>query len=53
MVDNPKLSIGLNEAKFGMVAPPWLMDSYRACVGHNAAGVFFALPELDWNLGLT
>ncbi len=38
MVDSPKLSIGLNEAKFGMVAPPFLMDSFRGLVGHRRAG---------------
>ena len=38
MVDNPKLSIGLNESRFGMVAPPWLMDSYKALIGHRRAG---------------
>jgi len=35
MVDNPKLKIGLNEAKFGLVAPPWFVDSLRATVGHR------------------
>ncbi len=38
MVDNPKLSIGLNEAKVGVVIPPWYLDSYRSCVGHRTAG---------------
>jgi len=37
MVDNPKYTVGLNEAKFGLIAPPWFIDSFRANVGHRFA----------------
>ncbi len=29
--------IGLNESKFGLVAPLWLMDTYRATIGNRRA----------------
>merc|ERR1719189_46050 len=35
MVASDKFSIGLNEAKFGLVAPFWFMDSYVATVGQR------------------
>jgi len=57
MVNNPKATIGLNEAKFGLVAPFWLMDSFVATVGqrHGDFGVLtgklFNVEEAK-NMGL-
>ena len=36
MVASDKFTIGLNEAKFGLIAPFWFMDSFR-----NTVGTFF------------
>ena len=33
MVASDKFTIGLNEAKFGLIAPFWFMDSFRNTVG--------------------
>ena len=35
MVASDKFTIGLNEAKFGLVAPFWFMDSFVATVGQR------------------
>ena len=35
MGSNPKATMGLNEAKFGLVAPFWFMDSFIAVVGQR------------------
>jgi len=32
---NPKFTMGLNEAKFGLVAPFWFMDAFIAVVGQR------------------
>ena len=32
---NPKATMGLNEAKFGLVAPFWFMDSFIGVVGQR------------------
>ena len=37
MVKSDKATIGLNEAKFGLVAPFWFMDSFMAVVGQRTA----------------
>ncbi|XP_040448467.1 enoyl-CoA delta isomerase 1, mitochondrial [Falco naumanni] len=37
MVDNPKFSIGLNEAQLGIVAPFWFKDTFVNVVGHRVA----------------
>ncbi|NWU92354.1 ECI1 isomerase, partial [Upupa epops] len=37
MVDNPKFSIGLNEAQLGIVAPFWFKDTFVNTVGHRIA----------------
>ncbi|XP_069726343.1 enoyl-CoA delta isomerase 1, mitochondrial [Phaenicophaeus curvirostris] len=37
MVDNPKFSIGLNEAQLGIVAPFWFKDTFVNTVGHRVA----------------
>ena len=37
MVASEKATIGLNEAKFGLVAPFWFMDSFRAVTGQREA----------------
>lgn len=37
MVKSDKATIGLNEAKFGLVAPFWFMDSFMAVVGRRNA----------------
>ena len=46
MVDNPKFTIGLNEAKFGLVAPFWFVDSYVNTVGHRHAELGMMLGKL-------
>ncbi|NXX81655.1 ECI1 isomerase, partial [Urocolius indicus] len=51
MVDNPKFSIGLNEAQLGIVAPFWFKDTFVNVVGHRVAeralqlGYLFPAPE--------
>lgn len=35
MVASEKFTIGLNEAKFGLVAPFWFMDSFRNTIGQR------------------
>ena len=35
MVTSDKFTIGLNEAKFGLVAPFWFMDSFRNTVRNS------------------
>ncbi|XP_061848830.1 enoyl-CoA delta isomerase 1, mitochondrial [Colius striatus] len=51
MVDNPKFSIGLNEAQLGIVAPFWFKDTFVNAVGHRVAeralqlGYLFPAPE--------
>ncbi|KFP25829.1 hypothetical protein N325_00245, partial [Colius striatus] len=51
MVDNPKFSIGLNEAQLGIVAPFWFKDTFVNTVGHRVAeralqlGYLFPAPE--------
>ena len=37
MVASEKATIGLNEAKFGLVAPFWFMDSFRNVIGQREA----------------
>lgn len=37
MVASQKATIGLNEAKFGLVAPFWFMDSFRNVLGQREA----------------
>ncbi|NXG63662.1 ECI1 isomerase, partial [Hemiprocne comata] len=37
MVENPKFSIGLNEAQLGIVAPFWFKDTFVNTVGHRVA----------------
>ncbi|NXR02954.1 ECI1 isomerase, partial [Sagittarius serpentarius] len=37
MVENPKFSIGLNEAQLGIVAPFWFKDTFVNTVGHRIA----------------
>ena len=37
MVASEKATIGLNEAKFGLVAPFWFMDSFRNVTGQRVA----------------
>ncbi|XP_075371254.1 enoyl-CoA delta isomerase 1, mitochondrial [Mycteria americana] len=37
MVENPKFSIGLNEAQLGIVAPFWFKDTFVNVVGHRVA----------------
>ncbi|XP_054247116.1 enoyl-CoA delta isomerase 1, mitochondrial [Indicator indicator] len=37
MVENPKYSIGLNEAQLGIVAPFWFKDTFVNVVGHRVA----------------
>ncbi|NWQ81301.1 ECI1 isomerase, partial [Columbina picui] len=37
MVDNPKFSIGLNEAQLGIVAPFWFKDTFVNVVGQRIA----------------
>ncbi|NWH16438.1 ECI1 isomerase, partial [Grus americana] len=51
MVENPKFSIGLNEAQLGIVAPFWFKDTFVNIVGHRVAerslqlGSLHAAPE--------
>ncbi|XP_035195701.1 enoyl-CoA delta isomerase 1, mitochondrial [Oxyura jamaicensis] len=37
MAENPKFSIGLNEAQLGIVAPFWFKDTFVSVVGHRVA----------------
>ncbi|KAL2298788.1 hypothetical protein Nmel_014393 [Mimus melanotis] len=37
MAENPKFSIGLNEAQLGIVAPFWFKDTFVNVVGHRIA----------------
>jgi len=37
MVASEKATIGLNEAKFGLIAPFWFMDSFRNVIGQREA----------------
>ncbi|KFP71060.1 hypothetical protein N310_00634, partial [Acanthisitta chloris] len=37
MAENPKFSIGLNEAQLGIVAPFWFKDTFVNVVGHRTA----------------
>ncbi|NXE55707.1 ECI1 isomerase, partial [Casuarius casuarius] len=37
MAENPKFSIGLNEAQLGIVAPFWFKDTFVNVVGHRVA----------------
>ncbi|NXO02848.1 ECI1 isomerase, partial [Rhinopomastus cyanomelas] len=37
MADNPKFSIGLNEAQLGIVAPFWFKDTFVNTLGHRVA----------------
>ena len=41
MVASDKFTIGLNEAKFGLIAPFWFMDSFRNTVGTLPQTNFF------------
>jgi len=45
MVDG-KFTIGLNEAKFGLIAPSWFVDSFRNTVGHRNAELGLTLGKL-------
>ena len=44
--DQPKAKIGLNEAKFGLVAPPWFGTTLQAAVGMRQADRMLQLGEL-------
>ncbi|NXW55817.1 ECI1 isomerase, partial [Eurystomus gularis] len=46
MVDNPKFSIGLNEAQLGIVAPFWFKDTFVNIVGHRVAECSLQLGSL-------
>ncbi|NXD77984.1 ECI1 isomerase, partial [Halcyon senegalensis] len=46
MVENPKFSIGLNEAKLGIVAPFWFKDTFVNTVGHRVAECSLQLGSL-------
>jgi len=37
MTSNPKLTIGLNETKFGLAAPSWLAGSFVSTIGQRQA----------------
>ena len=41
MVASDKFTIGLNEAKFGLIAPFWFMDSFRNTVGTLPQTIFY------------
>ncbi|XP_068764280.1 enoyl-CoA delta isomerase 1, mitochondrial [Struthio camelus] len=51
MAENPKFSIGLNEAQLGIVAPFWFKDTFVNVVGHRVAerslqlGCLHSAPE--------
>ncbi|XP_064318120.1 enoyl-CoA delta isomerase 1, mitochondrial [Phalacrocorax carbo] len=51
MAENPKFSIGLNEAQLGIVAPFWFKDTFVNTVGHRVAerslqlGSLYPAPE--------
>ncbi|KFP07919.1 hypothetical protein N300_06824, partial [Calypte anna] len=51
MGENPKFSIGLNEAQLGIVAPFWFKDTFVNVVGHRIAesslqlGSLYPAPE--------
>lgn len=57
MVASDKFTIGLNEAKFGLVAPFWFMDSFLNCIGQREAeygllnGKLYTVAEAK-NIGL-
>jgi 3,2-trans-enoyl-CoA isomerase len=44
--DQPKAVMGLNEAKFGLVAPPWFAGPLANCVGVRQAEKMLQLGEL-------
>jgi len=44
--DAPKARIGLNEAKFGLLAPPWFARPLADCVGVRRADKMLQLGEL-------
>jgi 3,2-trans-enoyl-CoA isomerase len=44
--DQPKAVIGLNEAKFGLVAPSWFADPLKVAVGARKAERMLQLGEL-------
>ncbi|KFU88008.1 hypothetical protein M959_01993, partial [Chaetura pelagica] len=46
MVENPKFSIGLNEAQLGIVAPFWFKDTFVNVVGHRVAELSLQLGSL-------
>ncbi|XP_076206949.1 enoyl-CoA delta isomerase 1, mitochondrial [Aptenodytes patagonicus] len=46
MVENPKFSIGLNEAQLGIVAPFWFKDTFVNVVGHRIAECSLQLGSL-------
>lgn len=46
MVASDKFTIGLNEAKFGLIAPFWFMDSFTAVVGQREAEFGLQLGKL-------
>nr|XP_009934544.1 PREDICTED: LOW QUALITY PROTEIN: enoyl-CoA delta isomerase 1, mitochondrial [Opisthocomus hoazin] len=46
MVENPKFSIGLNEAQLGIVAPFWFKDTFVNVVGHRVAECSLQLGSL-------
>ncbi|XP_009475561.1 PREDICTED: enoyl-CoA delta isomerase 1, mitochondrial [Nipponia nippon] len=46
MVENPKFSIGLNEAQLGIVAPFWFKDTFVNVVGHRVAESSLQLGSL-------
>jgi 3,2-trans-enoyl-CoA isomerase len=46
MVASDKFTIGLNEAKFGLVAPFWLMDTFKLVVGQREAELGLQLGKL-------
>ena len=57
MVNNPKITIGLNETKFGLAPPSWLAGSYVSTIGQRQAekaiqlGTIFN-PENALSVGL-
>ncbi|NWI60291.1 ECI1 isomerase, partial [Calyptomena viridis] len=46
MAENPKFSIGLNEAQLGIVAPFWFKDLFVNVVGHRTAECSLQLGSL-------
>ncbi|EOA95045.1 3,2-trans-enoyl-CoA isomerase, mitochondrial, partial [Anas platyrhynchos] len=46
MAENPKFSIGLNEAQLGIVAPFWFKDTFVNVVGHRVAESSLQLGSL-------